>query len=386
MTTVGSAEALLDEVRPRVWWDNGRLGSLSLAEPAAASPPRQTFLEHGFPFRELSLVISADRRARDPLYGIHRWWARRPPALLRGLLIASHLDMDATTEEFWQVFGSAGRPLAGRRVFDPFAGGGSTVIEAARLGADVVAGDVDPLAVNIISAELEPPEPDILRKAGTELIEWLNEVCAKFYPTKDDAPPLHYFHIPIVECPSCKYRGPLYRKLVLVRDPRRRGAVVRDERLTCYCPTCFSLHHMKHADAVRLRCCGQQHDIWSGTFLDRSYFCPQCSARSSHRDLRTGVAEHRLVAVEETPTDGRRRLRSPTDQDLEALESAQRSLSSRRRRLHLPDGDIQVGHHDDRPVSYGITRYEQLFTPRQLLVLGSARSWVSECNWPQGHP
>ncbi|WP_089723804.1 DUF1156 domain-containing protein [Candidatus Thiosymbion oneisti] len=383
MTTAGSAEAPLDEGRPRVWRDNGRLGSLSLAEPVTVSALQRTFLEHGFPFRELSLVISADRRARDPIYGIHRWWARRPPALLRGLLIASHLDMDATTEEFWQVFGSAERPLAGRRVFDPFAGGGSTVIEAARLGADVVAGDVDPLAVSIVSAELEPPEPETLRRAGAELLEWLTGTFAEFYPTQDDVSPLHYFYIPIVECPSCKHRGPLYRNLVLVRDPRRRGAVVRAEGLTCYCPTCFSLRHMKSADAVRLRCCGQQHDIGSGTFLDRSYACPQCSARSSHRDLRTGVAEQRLIAVEETPMAGRRRLRPPTSQDLEALESARRSLSNRRKRLHLPDGDIQVGHHDDRPVSYGITRYEHLFTPRQLLILGSARTWVSECNWPK---
>jgi adenine-specific DNA methylase len=299
------------------------------------------------------------------------------------LLIACHLDADATTEEFWQVFGSSERPLKGRRVLDPFAGGGSTLIEAARLGADVVGGDVDPLAVNILSAELEPPEQESLRKAGAELLEWLTGTFAKLYPMKDDAAPLHYFHVPIVECLSCKRRGPLYRNLVLVRDPRCRGAVVRDDGMTCYCPICFSLQHLKCADAVRLRCCGQQHDIWSGTFAGQSYSCSRCSARSSHRDLRTGVAQQRLVAVEETPTAGRRRLRPPTGEDLEALEFARRSLSSRRARLHLPNGEVEVGHHDDRPASYGITRYEQLFTPRQLLVLGSAWTWVSECDWPK---
>ena len=357
---------------------NNTLDQTVSSRPLAA---RRTLLEENLPFRELSLVISADRRARDPIYGIHRWWARRPPALLRALLIASHLDAGAPTEDLWRVFGSAGRPLTGLRVLDPFAGGGSTVIEAARLGADVVGSDVDPLAVNIVSVELEPPEQEPLRKAGAELIAWLNHTCARFYPTTDDAPALHYFHVPIVECPRCKHRGPLYRNLVLVRDPRRRGAVVRDEGLTCYCPTCFSLRHMKSADAVLLPCCGRQHAIWSGTFSRQSYSCPQCSARSSHRDLRTGVGEQRLVAVEETPTDGRRRLRPPRVEDLRALESARRSLSSRRERLHLPEGNVQVGHHDDRPASYGITRYEQLFTPRQLLVFGSAWTWVSECKW-----
>jgi putative DNA methylase len=381
--TMGTAEAALEVVRPRAGRDNGRLTAIPSEESGAESWPRPTFLEDGLPFRELSLVISADRRARDPIYGIHRWWARRPPALLRGLLIASHLDADATSEEFWQAFGSDERPLKGRRVLDPFAGGGSTLIEAARLGADVVGGDVDPLAVSIVRAELEPPEQEPLRKAGSELLEWLTSTFAKLYPAKDDVPPLHYFHVPIVECPNCRHRGPLYRNLMLVRDPGRRGAVVRDDGLTCYCPTCFSLRHLKSAEAVRLRCCGRQHDIWSGTFAGQSYSCPRCSARSSHRDLRTGVAEQRLVAVEETPADGRRRLRQPTRADLEALESARRFLSSRRRRLHLPTGEVQVGHHDDRPASYGITNYEQLFTPRQLLVLGSAWTWVSECDWPK---
>jgi putative DNA methylase len=44
---------------------------------------------------------------------------------------------------------------------------------------------------------------------------------------------------------------------------------------------------------------------------------------------------------------------------------------------------LQVGHHDDRPISYGITQYEELFTPRQLLVLGSAWKRLSECDWPE---
>lgn len=345
--------------------------------------PRGTYLEESFPFRELSLVISADRRARDPVYGVHRWWARRPPALLRGLLIAGHMDSNATSVEFWRAFGSSQRPLKGSRVLDPFAGGGSTLIEAARLGADVIGGDVDPLAVSIVDAELEPPEPETLRKAGTELLDWLTRTFEPLYPAKNDAPPLHYFYVAIVDCPNCKYRGPLYRNLLLARDSSLRGAVVRDDGLTCYCPECFSLRHLKSAESKRLRCCGKQRDIWSGTFEGQSYCCPRCSSRASHRDLRTGLAEQRLVAVEETPPDERRRLRPPVTEDLRALDSARRTLSSRRGGLHLPDGDVQVGHHDDRPVSYGITRYEQLFTPRQLLILGSAWTWVSARDWPK---
>jgi adenine-specific DNA methylase len=356
-----------------------------MIQAAGANPPelRPTYLEKNFPFPELSRVISADRRSRDPVYGMHRWWARRPPALLRGLLIASHLEADVTPEQFWQAFSSGERLLEGIRVLDPFAGGGSTLVEAARLGAHVLGGDVDPLAVSIVDAELHPPEREPLRKAGAELLDWLTSRFQKLYPANVGALPLHYFHVPLVECATCKHRGPLYRNLVLARDSRRRGAVVRDHGLSCFCPSCFSLHHLNSADSLRLRCCGKHYDLWSGTFAGHSYFCPECSAKASHRDLRTGVAEQRLVAIEETPTDGRRRLRAPMEDDLRALEAARHYLANCRERLHIPAGEVQVGHHDDRPVSYGITLYEQLFTPRQLLVLGSAWAWVADCDWPE---
>ncbi len=362
--------------------DKGRLRSSARVRMAAEPSPRRTFLEEGFPFRELSLVISADRRVRDPVYGIHRWWARRPPALLRGLLIASHLDADATTEDFWRLFGSEERPLTGQRVLDPFAGGGSTLVEAARLGAHVVGSDVDPLAVRIVSAELGLPQAEPLRKAGAEFLTWLTDAFEKFYPASDAAAPLHYFQVPIVECPTCRHRGPLYRNLVLVRDCGRRGAVVRANGLTCYCPSCFSLRHMKSFDAVRLRCCGRHRSIWSGTFTGHYYRCPGCGAKSSHRNLKTGVAEQRLVAVEETPSRGHRRLRAPTSRDFEVQQQARRFLYGQRSHLRLPTGAVQVGHCDDRPISYGITRYDELFTPRQLLVFGSAYRWIAERDWP----
>jgi putative DNA methylase len=364
--------------------NGGRVVAAQIGAAASKSfHPHRTLLEASFPFRELSLVIDADRRARDPIYGIHRWWARRPPALLRGLLIASHLDPDATIEEFWRLFSSAERPLAGQRVLDPFAGGGSTLVEAARLGAHIVGSDVDPLAVRIVGAELNPPPLEPLRRAGAELLAWLDEAFAKLYPAKDHVAPLHYFHVPIVKCPNCQQPGPLYRNLALVRDSRRRGAVIRDDRLTCFCPTCFSLRQMRSPDATRLQCCGKQRAIWSGTFSEQAYSCPECGTRSSHRDLRTGIAEQRLVAVEETPLNGRRRLRAPTSEDLDAQQRARHYLSTRRKRLRLPNGGIEVGHHDQRPISYGIKRYEELFTPRQLLVFGSAWQWLTECHWPE---
>lgn len=90
----------------------------------------QTFLESKLPFKQLSLIADADRRARDPVYGAHRWWARRPPGVIRGLLLAAALPSDIDESEFWRLFRSTGHALEGQRVHDLFIGGGTTVVEA----------------------------------------------------------------------------------------------------------------------------------------------------------------------------------------------------------------------------------------------------------------
>ena len=110
----------------------------------------RTLLEEALPFRELSLIAEASRRSKDPVYGAHRWWARRPPLVMRGLLLAASLPGDTDAGRYWTLFESSSLALSGLHVHDPFAGGGSTLVEAARLGASVSGTDVDPLAVELV--------------------------------------------------------------------------------------------------------------------------------------------------------------------------------------------------------------------------------------------
>ena len=74
---------------------------------------------------------------------------------MRGLLLAASLPEDTDAESYWSLFESSAPALSGLHVHDPFAGGGSTLVEAARLGASVSGTDVDPLAVEIVRHEIE---------------------------------------------------------------------------------------------------------------------------------------------------------------------------------------------------------------------------------------
>jgi putative DNA methylase len=339
-------------------------------------PFRPTLLEEAFPFRALSLVIAADRRSVDPVYSVHKWWARRPPALMRAVLLATFLSPSVTEREFWETYGASDHPLAGLRVLDPFMGGGSTLVEAARLGASTFGGDIDPLAVRVVRYELAPASHEEIRKAGSKLLNYLTDKLGDLYPKAQDAEPLHYFYIAEVSCPLCGIVVPLYRNLVLVRDLGRDGAVVREHPITVFCPSNYCLHNLDDLSQAEFECCGGSHEIYQGTFVGRRFHCPNCNTASTHRDLLTGVMPRILLAVEETMRGQPRRVRSPSTTDFAALDRAEHEWFQSKESLPHPKIDIQSCRRDQRPLSYGITRFEQLFTPRQLLVFGNSLQWL----------
>lgn len=352
---------------------DGQQGHLPTGGLALAGEP--TLLETCLPFRELSLVIEADQRALDPVYGAHRWWARRPPALMRGMLLAATMPTDRPADEFWEAFGDPGHRLSGIRIHDPFVGGGSTVVEAARLGAIASGGDIDPLAVEIVRHELQPAPAAEVREVGAALLDHLDELLGDLYPAADGANPLHYFWLHEVTCPACSSPGLLYRKLILARDTGRPGAVVRDSPVTAFCPMDLTIHHLSSANRLELRHCGRRFRLDRGTFRGGKYTCPNCGERSAHRALRTGVAPRRLIAVEETPAGLRRRLRPPNASDLAAVVTAASRLQEADG-LCLPSGSLTADRQDPRPVSYGIDSPRLLFSDRQLIVLGRAMAWL----------
>src|SRR3990172_2242114 len=89
------------------------------AAAEAASPGR--LIETAFPYKELSLLARKERRAADPTYQAHRWWARRPASVFRGILLAATMS-PTDADEFWTHFSKAGQPLRGGSVYDPFMG------------------------------------------------------------------------------------------------------------------------------------------------------------------------------------------------------------------------------------------------------------------------
>jgi hypothetical protein len=350
-------------------------------------PKNVTFLESAFPFAAVSRLVDADRRSPDPAYQAHRWWARRPPALLRSVLVAAALPGYVPEAEFWSAYGSEAQPLAGMVVKDPFLGGGTTLVEAARLGAVVAGSDVDPLAVMISEHQLRPARAADVVAAGEDLIKHLSSRLRRYWPAVVDPDgsrwePLHYFTVAEVTCPACALVGPLYRSLVIGRSVGHPGSVVRDVAVTAFCPACFGVHDVP-AGRKTIVCCGRRHSLTSATFRGTRYQCPGCGTRSSHTALQTGAAPRRLIAVEDTPVRppgtraGHRRIRAPRPSDKAAISAAARWAPMQG--TALPTGlPLTPGIGDRRPVSYGVETVGDLHTARQVAYLSEALAWIED--------
>src|SRR5208337_699973 len=84
-----------------------------------------------------------------PIIAVHKWFARRPGALFRGLLLAEFGD-GPLPEIYYRS-----NTLNGLRVCDPFMGGGTPLLEANRTGCDVVGFDINPMSAWIVREEIE---------------------------------------------------------------------------------------------------------------------------------------------------------------------------------------------------------------------------------------
>ena len=339
----------------------------------------QTLLEGALPFRELSLIAEASRRSKDPVYSAHRWWARRPPLVMRGLLLAASLPEDTDAATYWSLFESSTPALSGLHVHDPFAGGGSTLVEAARLGASVSGTDVDPLAVELVRHEIESVDEQAFGRAADRLFEFLQQrVGHLFHGPDTEWTPVHYFYLHEVTCPVCGECNSLYKDLVIARRSNKVGSVVRDSAIVAFCPNCFEIHGLQQADRKQLRCCGRRFPLSAGTYRGSRYNCPHCGHKSNHAELQSGQAPRRLLALEETCDGVPRRFRKTTPSDLSFLGIASQYLEEHIDEIDVPDYEFRGDRVDARPVSYGVHDLRQLFTDRQIAVFGHAFRWVKE--------
>jgi adenine-specific DNA methylase len=113
-----------------------------------------------------------------PIIAVHKWFARRPGTLFRSLLLSEFTEGDLE-QEFYRS-----QNLKGKRIADPFMGGGTPLIEANRMGCDSIGFDINPLAWWIVREQIEHLDLDEYRAAARRLRHALENKIGSLYRTR----------------------------------------------------------------------------------------------------------------------------------------------------------------------------------------------------------
>ena len=211
-------------------------------------------IEVGFPIVEINRLAQPERNSFKPIYQMHKWFARRASCVFRAILLGALKPAwkpDGTPvdlmEEFYRNHGDD-PDTAGKVVLDPFMGGGTTVVEALRLGCRVIGIDLNPVAWFIVKTEIEPVNLDALQDAFDRLaarpVAWngdapLRETLLGLYRTKVapdvQADVIYTFWVKHAICtdPTCKREVPLFKDYLIAH----KTLSVRYHR-DVQCPRC----------------------------------------------------------------------------------------------------------------------------------------------------
>ena len=118
-----------------------------------------------------------------PIYQMSKWWARRRSSVFRSMLIAAATkapdDPSEAAKLVWDAYyGNHQKNEAFRKlkVADIFMGGGTTIVEGARLGMQMYGNDLNPVAWFVVKNELAP------RSTPTEVQRLLDHIEAEVKP------------------------------------------------------------------------------------------------------------------------------------------------------------------------------------------------------------
>ena len=155
-----------------------------------------------------------------PVIAVHKWFARRPGTLFRGLLLSEFSDKPLE-EAFY-----SSNSFPSLHVADPFMGGGTPILEANRIGCNVTGFDINPMSWWIVKQEIAHLDPDAYMKEAHSLRLALEEKIGYLYRTRcvkcgsGSAHVKYFLWVKTRKCRSCGKDIDLFPGYLLAADSR----------------------------------------------------------------------------------------------------------------------------------------------------------------------
>ena len=365
---------------------------------------------------------------------LHVWWARRPLVASRAAVLASLLPADADRERFLHVIGIHGDPVAARRriasanrtgerlgadaygysrafaysltdvdkdwlarsspaeslaILDPTAGGGSIPLEAVRLGLPAYANDLNPVAALLERATVEWPTTHGIRlkeaveDLGGRLVGEVRERLEGVFPQEPatQTRPDGYLWARTVDCPYCGGGVPLSPNWRLATDgtgvrlkPRLGNGPGTRSRVCSFEIVASTNRHSAGTVARGNGICPYPD---CGRVIDGDEIKRQAQDGRMGEQLYAVVYKERVRKKTKTGRIGEkwvRRYRTPRAEDDNAAEIAEKLADK------LPEWEAfdivpsesigEPSNYDRGHRLYGMYRWNDMFSPRQLLCHG----------------
>ena len=187
---------------------------------------------------EMALREKQIQQNYRPIIGVHKWFARRPGTLFRGLILAEFGNGRLADIYF------ESNDLPGIQIADPFMGGGTPLIEANRVGCDVQGFDINPMSAWIVREEIEHLDIPAYRRAARALINNLRTDIDQYYRTScplygdADVPVKSFLWVKVLDCTACGAPFDLFPGHLLAQNTRHPKNVL-------ICPACGDLNEVE---------------------------------------------------------------------------------------------------------------------------------------------
>jgi putative DNA methylase len=385
-------------------------------------------IEDLIPVQAINVVAQREKIGHATLHPrkLHLWWARRPLAAARAAVYATLVSAEDTPEQFRSPeffdslcrWGASDRVIAEARervlaanggkpprVLDLFAGGGAIPLEAARLGCEATAVELNPVAHLIERCTLDYPQrfgPDLaddVREYGRRWVERTWERVGHLYPRvrqpqgdqlglesdpggeRAAGRPIAYLWTRTVPCPNTAggpHDLPMVRQTWLAKKKGRYVALLpvvdRVHRTLAWEIVEATDAEGLGFDPAGFSSRGRASCLVCGAAVDAKYVKGQGLAG------RMGITP--LVAVVLKPSgQGRDYLPvgSYPQPSVEECEAALVALD-----VAPPEEPLPVALTGGMCTAYGLTRFRDLFTPRQLATLCAFAQGVREVHAEMG--
>jgi adenine-specific DNA methylase len=324
--------------------------------------------------RDFDISFIADLALREkqvqqnyrPIIAVHKWFARRPGTLFRGLLL-SEFSEKPLKEAFYE-----GNNLSGLHIADPFMGGGTPLLEANRVGCDISGFDINPMSYWIVKQEIEHLDLELYSETAQILRFALEKEIGHLYRTECTfcgSPTAHikyFLWVKVKPCNKCGKEIDLFPGYLLSSDSRHPKNVF-------VCPNCGEL-----SETINRKnpgpCIHCNSELTTDGPAKRSCcMCPECGTDNHFPDKEPGVPIHRLFAIEYyctrcKPSHLGRFFKKAGDKDISNFKESSKRWAGMVSE-YVPDAKIPSGDETNRLHRWGYMHYRDMFNDRQLLGL-----------------